>query len=335
MAGFPGRRETERRNMIEVKNLTKYYGDKLGVQDISFTIGDREIVGLLGPNGAGKSTLMKMLTGYHLPTAGEMYIDGIDAIENPRLAMSKIGFMPEIPPLYVDMTVSNFLAFCAKIRGVKKNDIEHSVADVMKTAALENVSGRLIRNLSKGYRQRVGLAQALIGEPEILIMDEPSVGLDPRQMAELRQLITDLGKDHTVIVSSHILAELNQVCSRYIIINKGHLIADEYADRLDEGIKRGDNFSLKLKTDFQTANRLLSEINGIRSVSDRSDAVLNNTMCLLDVEAEDESVREKLFYALAEAHIPAFELNSEKPTLEQVFLKLTDTDSAYLVSEVQ
>lgn len=314
--------------MIEVRNLTKYYGDKRGVQDISFTIQDGEVVGLIGPNGAGKSTLLKMLTGYHLPTSGEMYINGIDAIEEPRRAMEKIGFMPEIPPLYADMPVENFLIFCAKIRGVRKSELKSTVDSVMATAGLTDVASRLIRNLSKGYRQRVGLAQALIGEPEILIMDEPSVGLDPRQMAELRQLIIDLGKNHTIIVSSHILAELNQVCSRFIIINKGHLVAANSARQLEENLKKGDCFTLKIKADKEAARNLILKTDGIAGLSDRSDAVLDKETCCFTVETENSSIREKLFYALAKAEMPILELTSEKPSLEQVFLNLTDSASS-------
>ena len=332
--------------MIQVKHLTKYYGDKPGVEDVSFEIADGEVVGLLGPNGAGKSTLLKMLTGYHLPTSGEIYIDGIDSVENPKEGMAKIGFMPEIPPLYVDMTVRDFLAFCAGIRNVNggkekgssvslKRRQAEEVDAAMETASVTDVSGRLIRNLSKGYRQRVGLAQALIGRPEILIMDEPTVGLDPRQMAEFRQLISELGKTHTIIVSSHILSEISLICSRLLILSHGKLVAADTVENLEEKLRKGDSFTVKLKADVNGARKMILDIPGVMTVTDRNDAVSDNNHCIFSVEAEDNAVREKLFDAAAARHMPILELVSDRMSLEQVFLRLTGGDDGMAVTDIQ
>lgn len=309
--------------MIEAKNLTKYYGEKLGVENVSFTIGDGEIVGLLGPNGAGKSTLMKMLTGYHMPTSGELYIDGVDAIASPKEAMSRIGFLPEIPPLYVDMTVADFLTFCAHIDGVSKKEAAAKVDEVMDTASITDVKNRLIRHLSKGYRQRVGLAQALIGDPDILIMDEPTVGLDPKQMAEFRELMIALSHNHTIILSSHILSEVNQVCQKLIIFNRGHVVAQDTAANLEQGLRSGDRFHVKLRADAERAAQVIRAVEGVRIVADRSDAVSDPGCCYLSVEGEGEGLRERMFRALAAADLPILELSSDRLTLEQVFLDLT------------
>lgn len=312
--------------MIEVKNLTKYYGDKPGVRDVSFTIEDRSIVGLLGPNGAGKSTLMKMLTGYHMPTSGEIIINGIDAIAKPKEALKAVGFMPEIPPLYVDMTVEDFLSFCAKIRGVGKKELKEHVHLAMEKADICHVAGRLIRNLSKGYRQRVGLAQALIGQPEILIMDEPTVGLDPKQMAEFRQLMLNLGKDHTIIISSHILSEINQICEKILIFNKGRLVAQDSVENLEDSMLQGDCFLLKLKADREKAIRLLSGLEGIRELQDCSDGVGQADSCCLRIEGQGDGLRERIFRCCAQENMPILELNSQRLSLEQVFLQLTEEE---------
>lgn len=309
--------------MIEVKNLTKYYGDKPGVRDVSFTIEDKSIVGLLGPNGAGKSTLMKMLTGYHMPTSGEIWINGIDAVANPKEALKVVGFMPEIPPLYIDMTVEDFLSFCARIRGVGKKELKDQVQEAMEKADICHVSGRLIRNLSKGYRQRVGLAQALTGRPEILIMDEPTVGLDPKQMADFRQLMLNLGKKHTVIISSHILSEINQICEKILIFNKGRLVAQDSVEHLEDSMLSGDCFLLKLRAGREKAMGLISAIDGVKEISDCSDGVDAADSCCLRIEGQGETLRERIFRCCAVEDMPILELKSQRLSLEQVFLQLT------------
>ena len=210
--------------MIEVKNLTKYYGSKMGVEDVSFTIQKGEIVGLLGPNGAGKSTIMKMINGYFPPTSGTILVDGHNVVEEPREDAACIGFLPEIPPLYVEMVVEDYLMFIAQIRGVPRAERKEHIGHVMELASISHVRDRLIKNLSKGYRQRVGLAQALVNLPEVLMLDEPTVGLDPKQITEVRDLIKELSKEHTVILSSHILSEINAICEKVIIINRGRLV---------------------------------------------------------------------------------------------------------------
>ncbi|MBP0963121.1 MAG: ABC transporter ATP-binding protein, partial [Oscillospiraceae bacterium] len=241
--------------MIEVKNLTKYYGSNKGVENVSFTIEKGEIVGLLGPNGAGKSTIMKMINGYFPPTSGTITVGGYDVVENPREAAACIGFLPEIPPLYVEMPVEDFLMFIAKIRGVPRAERKEHIAHVMELANITHVRDRLIKNLSKGYRQRVGLAQALVNLPEILILDEPTVGLDPKQITEVRDLIKELSKEHTVILSSHILSEVNAICEKIIIINRGQLVTVDTVEHLERGT--GRSTLLRVKADPQRVQEVL------------------------------------------------------------------------------
>jgi len=310
--------------MIEVKNLTKYYGDKPGVQDVNFTIATGEIVGLLGPNGAGKSTLMKMLTGYHMPTSGEYLIDGVSVIDDPDETLCKVGFLPEIPPLYVDMAVRDFLVFSAQVLGVDKKSLDSRVDEIMKLTSITDVSSRLIKNLSKGYRQRVGLAQALLGEPEILILDEPTVGLDPKQMADFRNLVLELGRTHTVILSSHILSEISQVCKRLIIFNNGKVVAEGSVDELEKNISGGDRFSLKLKAASEKAISIIKGVEGVSGVENMSGVASRENCCYLMVEGQGGEIREKVFDACVKADMPILEMTSEKPTLEQVFLRLVD-----------
>lgn len=308
--------------MIEVSGLTKYYGDKMGVENVSFTINKGEVVGLLGPNGAGKSTIMKMLTGYLMPTAGSITIDGIDAIDKPKEAAAKIGFMPEIPPLYMDMVVEEYLTFASEIKGVKKSERKAMVAKVMETASVVNVKDRIIKNLSKGYRQRVGLAQALVGMPEILILDEPTVGLDPKQIAEFRTLLSELSKNHTIILSSHILSEINMVCEKIIIINRGRIVAEDTTVHLEtEGIK-GDEFMLRLRANEKQALSVVAAVKGVKSVESCPDAVADTKCCCLIVTGEDDETRVRLNTALYKAEMPIMELVNRRMTLEQAFLNL-------------
>src|SRR5690606_21090873 len=215
------------RVLIQVENLTKKYGDHLAVDNISFAVEKGEILGFLGPNGAGKSTVMNIITGYISATDGTVKVDGYDILEEPEKVKSRIGYLPELPPLYGDMTVIEYLNFVSDIKGVGKEERQEDIKQVMDLVGIDNVKGRLINNLSKGYRQRVGLAQAILGNPEVLILDEPTVGLDPKQIIEIRNLIKDLGKEHTVILSSHILPEVSAVCDRVIIIDKGKIVASD------------------------------------------------------------------------------------------------------------
>lgn len=306
--------------MIKVRELTRFYGDKIGVKDVSFTINKGEMVGLLGPNGAGKSTIMKMITGYLMPTSGTITIDGMDAIEKPDEVSSKIGYMPEIPPLYTDMVVEEYLKFASEIKGIKKNERKQCIEDVMDITSITDVRKRLIKNLSKGYRQRVGLAQALIGMPEILILDEPTVGLDPKQIAEVRSLLVELSKKHTIIISSHILSEISKVCKKIIVINQGHIVAEDTTENLGAD-DNGDKFTIKLLAKEEEAIKVLEKVDGVSSVEITSNDVEAGN-CRLNVTGEGEETRVKVFNALAKAQMPITELKSARLTLEQTFLNL-------------
>jgi ABC-2 type transport system ATP-binding protein len=313
--------------MIEVKNLTKYYGSKLGVEDVSFTIEKGEIVGLLGPNGAGKSTIMKMINGYFPPTSGTITVGGYDVVENPREAAACIGFLPEIPPLYVEMPVEDFLMFIAKIRGVPRAERKEHVNHIMELANITHVRERLIKNLSKGYRQRVGLAQALVNLPEILILDEPTVGLDPKQITEVRDLIKELSKEHTVILSSHILSEVNAICEKIIIINRGHLVTVDSVEHLERGT--GRSTLLRVKADRQ---RVLDVLGGCESIE--SVQVLpaqpgdGESVRFSVLAAKDGGVAEELFRLCAEKDMPILEMRPLDASLEEVFLTLTADTAA-------
>ena len=227
--------------MIEVKELVKQYGTHTAVDHLSFTVETGKIYGFLGPNGAGKSTTMNMMTGYLGATKGEILIEGYDILKNPKKAKKHIGYLPEIPPLYVDMKVKEYLTFAAKLKGIPKKEVSHSVEEVMEKTGISDVSHRLIRNLSKGFRQRVGLAQAILGFPKIIILDEPTVGLDPKQIIEIRELIRDLSKEHTVILSSHILAEVRELCDYIFIISKGKMVASDTPENLERLMQKGES----------------------------------------------------------------------------------------------
>jgi ABC-2 type transport system ATP-binding protein len=229
--------------MIEIRNLVKYYGDILAVNDVTFTVQKGEILGFLGPNGAGKTTTMNILTGFLSATSGTVTINGYDILENPQMAKRCIGYLPENPPLYLDMTVIEFLKFVSELKGVVKEDRIKQLAEIMKLVRITDVANRLIKNLSKGYRQRVGIAQALVGNPEVLVLDEPTVGLDPKQIIEIRNLIKELGKRHTVILSSHILPEVQAVCERVVIINKGKIAAEDTPEGLSRKMAKTSKVS--------------------------------------------------------------------------------------------
>lgn len=310
--------------MIEVKGLTKRYGTKRGVEDINFHVAKGEIVGLLGPNGAGKSTIMKMLTGYHMMTSGTITVDGYDMLENPDEVMKRIGFMPEIPPLYLEMEVGEYLVFSASIKGVPKKERAAHVDELLRLTHIEDVKDRPIGNLSKGYRQRVGLAQALIGYPEILILDEPTAGLDPRQISEVRDLLKELGKNHTIIVSSHILAEVGQTCDKVIIINNGRVVAVDNMENLRKGQAGGNHFQIKVDCEEKVLREALANIEGIQNIEQSEGRGSDGNKMWFTITGEDtDKVRQDVFYALAEHRISLFEMNSSRLSLEQVFLNLT------------
>lgn len=308
--------------MIEVMNVTKRYGQHVALNNISFTVNEGEVLGFLGPNGAGKSTTMNIITGYISATDGTVKVDGIDILEHPEDAKKKIGYLPEIPPLYPEMTVEEYLKFVCDIKKVPAAEKEKSLENIMKTVKIWDVKGRLIKNLSKGYRQRVGLAQAIIGNPEVLILDEPTVGLDPNQIIEIRNLIKDLGKKHTIILSSHILPEVSAVCDRVLIINKGQIVASGTPDELSQKFNYSSRILLRVKDDGQAAVKAIQGIQDVVSITNQG-AKEENTVDIL-VEAEKGiDIREKLFNAMSSAGIPILIMKPMDLTLEEVFMQVT------------
>lgn len=307
--------------MIEVVNLSKHYGDKKAVDNISFKAEDGEVLGFLGPNGAGKSTTMNILTGYISCTDGKALIDGIDILENPVKAKQKIGYLPEIPPLYMDMTVKEYLYFIYDLKKCKLPKISH-LKDICSLVKIDHVYNRIIKNLSKGYRQRVGLAQALVGNPKVLILDEPTVGLDPKQIIEIRTLIRKLGKNHTVILSSHILSEVQAVCDKIVVINEGKVVANDTEENLSRKLSGDHKLSVTVEGDKEQVLRTIQSIDGIDSVV--LDAEHKNNVCDYRIEAKEGiDIRRELFRKIAEKGWYILELKSSELSLEDIFLKLT------------
>ena len=255
--------------MISIENVTKKYGDFTALKGINFEVKKGEIVGLLGPNGAGKSTTMNIITGYISSTSGTVTIDGTDILKDPLKAKKKIGYLPEMPPLYGDMTVKEYLMFVSKLKKVPKAKCTEQVDKILDLISLTDVKDRLIKNLSKGYRQRVGLAQAISGDPEVLILDEPTVGLDPKQIIEIRNLITSLSKNHTIILSSHILSEISAICDRMVIINKGEVVAEGTTDELSKKLGYSNSISLRIKGTCDAVTSVLNKIDNIESISNK------------------------------------------------------------------
>lgn len=307
--------------MIEVRNLTKHYGDKHAVNDISFTVEDGEILGFLGPNGAGKSTTMNMLTGYISSTSGQALINGVDILEDPIKAKSYIGYLPELPPLYLDMTVKGYLNYIFDLKKCKLPRKAH-LNEVMTLTKVNDVKDRIIKNLSKGYKQRVGLAQALIGNPPVLILDEPTVGLDPKQILEIRTLIKKLGKNHTVILSSHILSEIQAVCDRIIIINHGVVAAHDTTDNLSRNVSNDHRIIARIEGPRDEIVKALRNISGIKYV--KADMEREPGVYEYELEATPGSdIRREIFHIAAEHDWPLLSARSAEMTLEDVFLKIT------------
>lgn len=310
--------------MVEVQNLVKRYGDRNAVDGLSFTVEDGQVFGFLGPNGAGKSTTMNIMTGYLAPTQGRVLIDGLDIAAEPETARRRIGYLPELPPLYPDMTVAEYLRFCAELKKLPRAEQSDRIAQAVSMTHLEDQTRRLIRNLSKGFRQRVGLAQAVLGLPKVIILDEPTVGLDPRQVVEIRELIRSLAREHTVILSSHILSEIRAVCDHVLIIRKGKPVACDTPQALEEKLSSGGRLTLLAKCAPAQAEDVLAGVDGVltHTVSDAgADTVRVELSCAGDR-------RESLFYAFAAARCPLLELRSRTASLEDVFLDLTDEDDA-------
>lgn len=307
--------------MIEVTELTKSYGDKRGVENITFSINKGEIVGLLGPNGAGKSTIMKMIAGYLFPDSGTIVVDGFDILDNPKEVSKRIGFLSEIPPLYMDMSVADYLNFICEIRGISSKQRKSHKEEIMELTKISHVSQRLIKNLSKGYRQRVGLAQALVGMPELLIFDEPTVGLDPKQITEVRNLIKELSKDHTVIVSSHILPEINMICEKIIIINEGHIVAQDTIKNLSNGIEGKNHFIVRVKGETEKVKKVITALNELTITKECTDI---ENYCSFELSTKkEETARIHLFEAMAENKLPIVEMKTINPSLEEAFLWFT------------
>ena len=309
--------------MIQVKNLVKRYGNQCAVDDLSFTVKEGQIVGFLGPNGAGKSTTMNIITGYLSATSGSVTVDGHDIVEEPEEAKRCIGYLPEQPPLYPDMIVKEYLSFVCDLKGISKAEKEKVMRSVMRRTGVLEVSERLIKHLSKGYKQRVGLAGAMIGDPKILILDEPTVGLDPKQILEIRDLIRDLSKNHTILLSSHIMQEVSAVCNQILIINEGKLVVADRPEAIPKHIEQIGEIMLLVKGEKELICSALESISSIEHVGIEVDEE-ENELCHVTLQSPvDADIREEVFYALADVRCAILEMNSKKPTLEEAFIRLT------------
>ncbi len=311
--------------MIEINHLVKKYGSHVAVDDLSLTVEPGKIYGFLGPNGAGKSTTMNIITGYLAATGGEVKINGFDVLRQPEEAKKCVGYLPEQPPLYMDMTVKEYLDFVAELKKLDKSLRAGYVKEAMKITKTEEVSGRLIRNLSKGYRQRVGFAQAVIGYPEILILDEPTVGLDPKQIIEIRDLIRELGKKHTIILSSHILSEISAVCDHVFIISHGKLVASDSTENLLERMTGAQEIELLVKAEDDAAETAIREIAQVERC-EKTESKEEGAVQLLVTAKKDADVREAIYYTCVEHHMPILEMKAASKSLEDVFLELTSQE---------
>jgi len=320
--------------LVEVKNLSKRYGNHLAVDNLSFTVDKGQILGFLGPNGAGKSTTMNIITGYISATEGTVTINGIDVFDEPEEAKKMIGYLPEFPPLYPDMTVREYLNFVADLKKVDKKEKKQMISDIMEKTKISHMSDRLIKHLSKGYKQRVGLAQAIMGYPDLIILDEPTVGLDPKQIIEMRELIKELSKQHTVILSSHIMQEVSAVCDTVMIIDKGKLILSDKPENLSArlGATGGLRLSVKgEKNDIFAALREVKRINKIVRHAYQEAGVVELTVYC----NENEDIREEVFYALSRADLPILEMHSVRMSLEDIFLKVTSNSDAIRDDDIE
>ena len=311
--------------MIEINHLVKKYGSHVAVDDLSLTVEPGKIYGFLGPNGAGKSTTMNIITGYLAATSGEVKINGFDVLKQPEEAKKCVGYLPELPPLFMDKTVKEYLDFVAELKKIEKSLRAGYVKEVMKITKTEEVSGRLIRNLSKGYRQRVGFAQAVLGYPEILILDEPTVGLDPKQIIEIRDLIKELGKKHTIILSSHILSEISAVCDHVFIISHGKLVASDSTENLLERMTGAQEIELLVKAEEDTAETAIREIAQVERC-EKTESKEDGAVQLLVTAKKDADVREAIYHTCVEHHMPILEMKAASKSLEDVFLELTSQE---------
>ncbi len=308
--------------MIEITNLSKHFGDKVAVDGITFSVNEGEIMGFLGPNGAGKSTTLNILTGYLSATEGTAKIDGIDILEDPINAKKRIGFLPETPPLYLDMTVKEYLYFAYELKGCKLPKKQH-LKEICEVVKITDVFNRKVKNLSKGYRQRVGIAQALIGNPKVLIFDEPTVGLDPKQIIEIRNLIKHLGKEHTVILSTHILPEVQAVCDRIVVINKGKIVANEKTEDIINAVDGTHRLVAKIVGDETEVLKLLKGIAGVKYAEALGKRDTDSISYVIESE-ERVDIRKSLFFALSRAGYPLIGLEGDQLNLEDIFIKLIE-----------
>ncbi len=321
--------------MIEVKNLVKYYGRHRAVDDLSFVVDTGKVVGFLGPNGAGKSTTMNMITGYITPTSGTVLIDGIDMGQKPEKAKAKIGYLPEIPPLYQDLRVREYLIFTAELKKMGRKRRDAVVHDVMEKTGILDVSERLIRHLSKGYRQRVGLAGALVGDPDILILDEPTVGLDPAQIMEMRELIRNLSRDHTILLSSHIMQEISAVCDEIIVINQGRMMAAGTPEELTRQIRRKNGIKCVVKGEREKILPALHALEQIQRIEEAQEPAEEGLVSLIIHGGEEEDVRERIFFAMADISCPICEMTTPNASLEEAFIALTQGEAERLEEDGQ
>ena len=314
---------TEDKHLIEVQNLTKVYGSKTAVENVSFKIRNGRIYGLLGPNGAGKSTTMNIMTGCLSPTEGTVLINGYDICDQPIEAKRQIGYLPEQPPLFGDMTPAEYLTFVAEAKGVSDDLIDRQVKEAMQVTDILSVKDRLIRNLSKGYRQRVGIAQAILGSPDIIILDEPTVGLDPQQLTEIRALVRKLGEKLTVIISSHILSEIAELCDHVIILSEGHMVADDDMAELEARMNPETTLRMTVKADEAGAGAVLKSIEGVNTVTKLSESEAEGTVTLQVTTAPDTDLRDEIFFAMAERRYAVLSTETVEQSLEEIFLSLT------------
>lgn len=309
--------------MIQLKNVTKKYGNFVALDNVSFEINEGEIIGLVGPNGAGKSTTMNIITGFIEQTSGEVLVDGYDMLKKPKKAKKKIGYMPEGVPLYTDLTVKEFVTYMAELKGVKKQNRAERVSTVIEETGLKEVENKLTRNLSRGYKQRASMAGALVGDPKILILDEPTVGLDPKQITEIRALIKGFGKKHTVILSSHILSEVSQICNKVIIINKGKIVAIDTPKKLENKVSGANGINLIVEDEndkLKTIKSKIKEIKSIKLIKENEDKTKEYVITC----TKDADIRKKVFEACAKAGVTIFELKKTDATLEDAFMKLIE-----------
>lgn len=308
--------------LIEVKDLTKKYGNHIAVDHLSFRVETGQIYGFLGPNGAGKSTTMNIITGYLAASEGSVTVNGKDIQKEPEAVKKSIGYLPEIPPVYVDMTVKEYLQFAAELKKIPRTKRTAEVERVMEMAQIADMGGRLIKNLSKGYRQRVGLAQAILGDPEVIILDEPTVGLDPKQIIEIRDLIRSLGKDHTVILSSHILSEVSAICDHIMIISHGKLVASDSPEGLKKLMSGSGWLEMEVKGTWEQISSALSTVENIASVENHGEKEAGCVQIHITA-AENKDIREAVFFALADAGLPILFMQYSEKSLEDIFLELT------------